>query len=52
MALLKKYKSVEYSLQKARFFVEDAKTALYQLNGKRDKDDLLQFADFLIDRDF
>ncbi len=52
MTLLKKYKSVEYSLNKAKFFVEDAKTALYQLNGNRDKNDLLQFADFLIDRDF
>jgi octaprenyl-diphosphate synthase len=52
MTLLKKNNSIEYSLKKARFFVEDAKNALYQLNGNRDKNDLLQFADFLIDRDF
>ncbi len=52
MALLKKSNSVDYALQKARFFVEEAKNALYQLNGSRDKNDLLQFANFLIDRDF
>jgi octaprenyl-diphosphate synthase len=51
-ALLKKYNSIEYSIKKAKFFVEDAKAALYQLNGARDKSDLLQFADFLINRDF
>ncbi len=50
--LLKKYDAINYSVKKARFFVDDAKTALYQLNGNRDKNDLLQFADFLIDRDF
>lgn len=51
-ALLKKYNAIDYSVKKARFFVDDAKTALVQLNGNRDKNDLLQFADFLIDRDF
>src|SRR6185295_16916287 len=51
-ALLKKYDSIEYSIKKAKLFVEDAKSALYQLNGTRDKSDLLQFADFLINRDF
>lgn len=50
--LLKKYNAIQYSVQKARFFIEDAKAALYQLNGNRDKNDLLQFADFLISRDF
>lgn len=51
-ALLVKFDAINYSIQKARFFVDDAKKALYQLNGNRDKNDLLQFADFLIDRDF
>ena len=51
-ALLTKYEAIDYSVQKARFFVEEAKGALNQLNGNRDKDDLQQFADFLIDRDF
>ncbi|HUO58063.1 MAG TPA: polyprenyl synthetase family protein [bacterium] len=52
MDLLKKLQSVEYSITKARGFVADAKSALFSLNGQRDKNDLLQFADFLIGRDF
>lgn len=51
-ALLKKYDSIEYSLRKASLFMEEAKSALFHLNGNRDKSDLLQFADFLIRRDF
>ncbi len=51
-SLLVKYNAIDYSVQKARFFVDEAKKALVQLNGNRDKNDLLQFADFLIDRDF
>lgn len=50
--LLKKYNAIEHSIQRAKSFVDDAKAALYELNGKRDKNDLLQFADFLINRDF
>ena len=50
--LLAKYRAIDYSVQKARFFVDEAKRALNQLNGSRDKNDLQQFADFLIDRDF
>ena len=51
-SLLEKYKAIDYSIQRARSFVDEAKTALHQLNGARDKNDLLHFADFLIDRDF
>ena len=50
--LLKKYKAIEYSIEKAREYVAEAKSALYQLNGSRDKNELLQFADFLVSRDF
>ncbi len=50
--VLEKYGSIEHSIQKARRFVEDAKASLYQLNGARDKEDLLRVADFLINRDF
>lgn len=50
--VLEKYGSIEHSIQKARRVVEDAKASLYQLNGARDKEDLLRVADFLINRDF
>ncbi len=50
--LLDKYNAIEFSIQRAKSFVDDAKAALCELNGKRDKNDLLQFADFLINRDF
>lgn len=50
--LLKKYDAIEHSMQKARTFVDEAKASLYQLNGNRDKNELLQFADFLVNRDF
>jgi octaprenyl-diphosphate synthase len=50
--LLRKTKAIEYSIQKARSYVAEAKAALYSLNGNRDKNDLLQFAEFLAQRDF
>ena len=51
-SLIEKYKAIDFSIQKARFFVEEAKIALDELNGNGAKQELLQFADFLIDRDF
>ena len=51
-SLIEKYKAIEFSIQKARAFVEKAKRALSPLNGSGVKAELLQFADFLIDRDF
>ncbi len=50
--LLTKYNAIDRSIQKARYFVDDAKTALGNLNGHGVKTELIQFADFLIDRDF
>jgi octaprenyl-diphosphate synthase len=52
LGLLRQYKAIEYSIQKAREYVAEAKSALYQLNGNRDKNDLLRFAEFLVNRDF
>lgn len=51
-SLIEKYKAIDFSIQKARYFVEEAKTALDELNGNGARNELLQFADFLIDRDF
>jgi octaprenyl-diphosphate synthase len=51
-SLLTKYSSIDKAIKKARFFVEDAKSALSLMNGKHGKNDLRQFADFLLDRDF
>jgi octaprenyl-diphosphate synthase len=51
-SLIKKYKSIEFSIQKARYFVEEAKTSLDELDDNDAKAEFLQFADFLIDRDF
>jgi octaprenyl-diphosphate synthase len=51
-ALLNKYDAINRSIQKARYFVEDAKKALVQLNGNDGKNQFIQFADFLISRDF
>lgn len=50
--LIGKYKAIDFSIQKARFFVEKAKRSLAALNGNGATNELLQFADFLIDRDF
>jgi octaprenyl-diphosphate synthase len=50
--LLKRYDSIQYSIDKAKGFVADAKSALYELNGNHDKNDLLHVAEFLINRDF
>jgi len=50
--LLTKYDAINRSIQKAKFFVEDAKKALVQLNGNGGKNEFVQFADFLINRDF
>jgi octaprenyl-diphosphate synthase len=51
-ALLEKYDCIQHSIQRAQDFIADAKASLNSLNGNRDKNGLLQFADFLIDRDF
>ncbi len=51
-SLIEKYKAIDFSVQKARFFVEKAKRAIAPLNGNNSISELLQFADFLIDRDF
>jgi octaprenyl-diphosphate synthase len=51
-ALLKKYDAVGYSVRRAHAFVAEAKSALAELNGNHSKTELLQFADFLINRDF
>lgn len=51
-SLIEKYKAIDFSIQKARFFVEKAKRAIAPLNGNNSIGELLQFADFLIDRDF
>jgi octaprenyl-diphosphate synthase len=50
--LLKKYDAINRSIQKARYFVEDAKAGLTELNGNGGKAQFIQFADFLINRDF
>ncbi len=50
--LIEKYKAIDFSIQKARFFVENAKRSLSSLSSNGVKEELLQFADFLIDRDF
>jgi octaprenyl-diphosphate synthase len=50
--LLRKYRSIEHSIRRARDLVAEAKTSLNSLNGSGDKSRLLQFADFLTDRDF
>ncbi len=49
---LKKYNAIDRSIQRARQFVDDAKGALEHLNGNGVKSELIQFADFLINRDF
>jgi octaprenyl-diphosphate synthase len=49
---LKKYNAIDRSIQRARQFVDDAKGALGHLNGNGVKSELIQFADFLINRDF
>ena len=51
-SLIEKYKAIDFSIQKARTFVENAKRSLSPLNDNGAKSELLQFADFLIDRDF
>ncbi len=50
--LLKKYDTINRSIQKAKYFVEDAKAGLTELNGNGGKAQFVQFADFLINRDF
>jgi octaprenyl-diphosphate synthase len=50
--VLAKYDAIEHSIRVAKLFVEDAKSSLTQLNGHRDKNELLKFADFLTTRDF
>lgn len=51
-SLIEKHKAIDFSIQKARSFVEKAKMSLASLDGNGAKGELLQFADFLIDRDF
>jgi octaprenyl-diphosphate synthase len=48
--LLNKYDAINRSLQKAKHYADDAKMALKSLNGN--KNEFMQFADFLINRDF
>jgi octaprenyl-diphosphate synthase len=48
--LLNKYDAINRSLQKAKQYADDAKMALKSLNGN--KNEFMQFADFLINRDF
>ena len=50
--LLTKYDAINRSIQKARYFVEDAKKALVHLNGNDGINQFVEFADFLINRDF
>jgi octaprenyl-diphosphate synthase len=45
--LLKKYDAINLSIRKARQFAEDARSALFLLNGGRDKSGLIQFAESL-----
>jgi octaprenyl-diphosphate synthase len=51
-SLIEKYGAIEASVRRARDFVRDAKGALASLKPNGLKEELLQFADFLIDRDF
>jgi len=48
--LLNKYDAINRSLQKAKHYANDAKMALISLDGN--KNEFVQFADFLINRDF
>ncbi len=50
--LLDKYSAVVHSVEIAKKFVSEAKNELLILNGQRDKTELLNFADFLTNRDF
>lgn len=50
--LLRKYDAINRSLQKARYYADDAKMALSSLNSANGKNEFVQFADFLINRDF
>lgn len=50
--ILKKYGAIELSVKKAKDLVGKAKSSLDGLNDGRDKNDLLKFANFLIQRDF
>lgn len=51
-SLVDKYKAIERSVVRARQFVNEAKGALEELGEGRSKGELIQVADFLIDRDF
>ena len=51
-SLIEKYKAIDFSIKRARLFVEEAKSALDELDANQSKDELFHFADFLIDRDF
>ncbi len=51
-SLIEKYKAIDFSIKRARLFVEEAKSALDELDEKPSKIELLYFADFLINRDF
>ncbi len=50
--LLRKYDAIAYSVGVARRFAEEAKSSLRGLNGRGDNTELLQFADFILERDF
>jgi geranylgeranyl pyrophosphate synthase len=51
-AFLKKHDAIDLSIQRARKWVDDAKAAIAPLTQNQDKRNLMEFADFLIRRDF
>ncbi len=51
-SLIEKYKAIDFSVKRARLFVEDAKSALDELDEKPSKSELIYIANFLINRDF
>lgn len=50
--LLTKYDAINRAIQKARYYADDAKMALKSLSGSGNKNEFVQFSDFLINRDF
>jgi octaprenyl-diphosphate synthase len=51
-SLLTKYNAIKRSIEKAQHYVEDAKAVLQPLRANVSKNEFIQFADFLIKRDF
>ncbi|MGK5090601.1 polyprenyl synthetase family protein [Deltaproteobacteria bacterium TL4] len=50
--LMKRYDSIRYSLQKAKYYVEDAKKSLAAFSESSAKQMLLSIADFIVERTF